>query len=325
MSLLSIIIPTYNSDKTLVRCFKSLVSQTFKDFEVIVMDGLSTDNTVAIAESFGSLLPHLIIKSEKDEGVYDAMNKGIALANGEWIYFLGSDDELFDQNVLSDVFLKNKDIVIQSDFVYGNVNSTHLGDGYDGEFDSLKICLTNICHQAIFCRKMIFEEYGCFDTRYFIHADWEFNIRCFFKDSIRKSWIEVVVANYATGGLSSMKDDDFLLNIMLVYEKNISKLKLSELLQALRTNYFETQDLKNNEIKALYAERQKLYQLYDEIHERDNQIHERDNQIHKLNGAIELFKSEIDYKNSYIVFLENNQLTLSTILKKMKKLFTFTK
>src|ERR1700761_7508109 len=99
--LFSIIVPTYNSGATLRRCLESLAVQTFTDFEVLVMDGVSTDDTLRITEEMSSEFQgRLRLTSEPDKGVYDAMNKGILGARGKWLLFLGSDDRLNDDLVL---------------------------------------------------------------------------------------------------------------------------------------------------------------------------------------------------------------------------------
>src|ERR1019366_6920119 len=105
MPKLSIIVPTFNSSTYIERCLQSIRIQTFRDYEVILQDGASSDDSVQIARSFRDANAGMDIKlfSGKDEGVYDAMNKACRVARGEWLYFLGSDDELHDANVLSAV------------------------------------------------------------------------------------------------------------------------------------------------------------------------------------------------------------------------------
>ena len=98
MKIYSIIVPTFNSAHTLKRCLDSILSQTFKNFEIIIADGLSTDSTLMTAESMRD--ERINIFSEKDYGVYDAMNNAVERAQGKWILFLGSDDFLFDDFVL---------------------------------------------------------------------------------------------------------------------------------------------------------------------------------------------------------------------------------
>src|SRR3982750_4096075 len=104
MPLLSIIIPTFNSQITIERCLESLSKQTFRDFEILVIDGGSEDNTIGLVKEKQPVLPAVTLVSEKDEGTYDAMNKGIGLSTGTWLYFLGSDDWLYNEQVLQNVF-----------------------------------------------------------------------------------------------------------------------------------------------------------------------------------------------------------------------------
>ena len=121
MPRLSIIIPTFNSAKTLSRCLDSVISQSFTDWEVLMMDGVSNDDTIKIASSYQD--SRIQIYSEPDKGIYDAMNKGIDKAQGEWLYFLGSDDWLFNCNSLKDIFCNN---INQYDVVYVAVYAPHL-------------------------------------------------------------------------------------------------------------------------------------------------------------------------------------------------------
>jgi glycosyltransferase involved in cell wall biosynthesis len=205
MPYFSIIIPTFNSGTTLSEALNSLRKQTFRDFEIVIVDGLSLDNTVSIARSYLEFGLQLRIVSEKDQGVYDAMNKGVGMSSSELIYFMGGDDALYDENVLQDIFeeaSKN-----EADVIYGNVNSNRLGENYDGEFDEAKIYEKNICHQAIFLNREVFEKVGGFNLRYFTHSDWDHNLRWFLNDGIKKKYINRTIAFYADSGLSSHKGD----------------------------------------------------------------------------------------------------------------------
>jgi glycosyltransferase involved in cell wall biosynthesis len=119
MSFLSIVIPTYNSEKTIERCLNSLTCQTYQDFEICIIDASSLDRTLEKIDEFQSKFQNLRVVSEADKGTYDAMNKGIDLAQGEWIYFLGSDDTIYDDNVFADIFGVSPDK--NCGIVYGNV------------------------------------------------------------------------------------------------------------------------------------------------------------------------------------------------------------
>lgn len=176
----SIIIPTYNSDTTLYKCLESIISQSFTDFEILIIDGVSKDNTIEITKGFND--ERIKILSEPDNGIYDAMNKGIKLAKGDWLYFLGSDDELFNCRVLSDI--KSSINLTNSKIIYGNVRI--IGDAgwandkdiYDGIFTLKKILEKNICHQAIFYNKVVFSKLGNYNVNYKICADYDFNLKC---------------------------------------------------------------------------------------------------------------------------------------------------
>jgi len=229
-SLFSIIIPTYNSGATLSVALDSIVNQTFKNWEVLIMDGLSTDYTIEIAEKYQKQNTSIKICSEKDNGIYDAMNKGIVLAQGEWLYFMGSDDILYENTTLEH-FLNNKEIK-NIDVVYGNVYSTRFNGLYDGEFNYSKLITKNICHQAIFFKKRVFNKIGNFNLKYQSHADWHHNIRWFFSSRTTKIYLNQIIANYADGGFSSLNNDEVFVKekSFLLLKKGIGKLSGPELL-----------------------------------------------------------------------------------------------
>jgi glycosyltransferase involved in cell wall biosynthesis len=203
---LSIIITVFNAREKLQIAIGSIFSQTFTDYEVIVIDGLSTDGSVELIKSYKKEHNHFKFVSEVDKGIYDAMNKGIDIAKGEWLYFLGSDDYIFENSTLEKLIeigdLENYD------FVYGNVFSPGYGENYDGYFDQQKILSKNICHQAIFVRKKLFQSLGKFDIRYELLADYDFNLRAVFNRKVRKRHIDLTVAFYAPAGSSSVKTDE---------------------------------------------------------------------------------------------------------------------
>ena len=216
--LISIIIPTYNSEKFLSNCLESCAFQTFNNFEIIIVDGVSIDNTLEIASLFKERFKSITIHSEVDKGIYDAMNKGIQLAKGDWIYFMGSDDTFFNNEVLYTV-VKNLNSTL--DVVYGNVLSEFHGGIYDGVFDGLKISRKNICHQAIFFKKRIFNDIGLFDLKYKVVADWDHNIKWFFNPKIKHQYIDVLVANFSDDGFSSQNED-----LVFIKVKNFKLMKL---------------------------------------------------------------------------------------------------
>ena len=228
--ILTIIIPTYNSGNTLEVALKSIINQTIKDIEVLIIDGLSTDDTLKIAERYKLEFPGIKVISEKDQGIYDAMNKGIVIAKGTWLYFMGSDDSLYDSTTIEQ-FL-NKEELKNNEVVYGNVYSTRFNGCYDGLFTYSKLKNQNICHQAIFFRKSIFSKIGRFNLKYKGHADWDHNIRWFFSSSLSNTYVNQIIANYADGGFSSVNGDEVFIRDknFLLLSKGIGKLPVPELL-----------------------------------------------------------------------------------------------
>ena len=195
----SIIIPTFNSERTLIECLSSVLSQTFGNYEVLVIDGGSVDSTVNILKSagFGSKMQWI---TESDEGIYDAMNKGIRMARGEWLFFLGSDDFFYDSKVLTDV----KDQIDRhatSKFIYGDVFTS---DGYIQKFESFSfdvLIQKNICHQAIFYHSSLFSAIQ-YDVRLKLLADWDFNLKVY-RPSNYPVYIPRVISGYSMNGVSS--------------------------------------------------------------------------------------------------------------------------
>lgn len=173
----------------------------------MIQDGVSSDNTIDIIKVFRDANSAMDIKiyREQDKGPYDAMNKGIQKAKGEWFYFLGSDDELHDPNVLKSV-MGNKETTAFK-VLYGNVKV--IGDAgwasnnaiYDGIFSLEKLLNRNICHQAIFYRATFAREVGDFNLNYVVCADWDYNMRCWSKTECK--YLDLIIANFNAGGISS--------------------------------------------------------------------------------------------------------------------------
>jgi len=141
--------------------------------------------------------------SEPDNGIYDALNKGITLARGEWLYFLGADDLLADSRVLEKVFAQRRDSL----FIYGDVLYGDSGAIYGGVFTRQMLTKRNICQQGIFYRSDLFRRLGPFDMKYPLLADWLYNMRVFSLKESRPAHLDMVIAEYSLSGASSRKLD----------------------------------------------------------------------------------------------------------------------
>lgn len=256
--LFSIIIPTYNAGKTLQHALESIMQQTFTNWEVIVVDGLSKDDTVSIAHNKRAQDGRIQVVSEKDRGIYDAMNKGISMAKANWLYFMGGDDSLYNKNVLQKVSETLQ--AAPCDLLYGEVYSTRLKGNYGGMYDKEKILFSNPCHQAIFYNKHIYERIGNYNIAYTSFADWDFNIRCFFDDTIKKQYTPVTVACFAEGGASTTRPDLLFLRYSL-FPQNITLLNIQGVKKLYNIRLYDTwwrlirsmQLEKDNEDIAQYA------------------------------------------------------------------------
>jgi len=207
MPSISIIIPTYNSERTIKTCLDSILAQSFQYWEVLIIDGKSSDNTLEIVRSYKD--QRIKVFSKRDNGIYDAMNKGIDIAIGDWIYFLGSDDSLYDHSTLNQV---TNFLLPGIDVVYGEVNSSAWTEPF-GEW-SFGTLWSNRCHQSVFYNKRFFEDGHRYDLRYNVWADHDINLRWFLLPQYKSQYMPVMVANYGVYGFSANKVDE-------VFEKDL--------------------------------------------------------------------------------------------------------
>ncbi|MFY0253350.1 glycosyltransferase family 2 protein [Chitinophaga sp. 30R24] len=168
---ITIITVVFNGVNTIEETIKSVLSQTYQSIQYIVLDGGSTDGTVEILKQYNSCISFW--KSEPDKGIYDAMNKAVSFAAGDYIYFLGSDDVLASQHSIEKMVAHFKD---DRHIYYGNVYFKHRNVLYDGKFDNHKFCLRNISHQAIFYPIEVFKQFK-FDLKYKYLADYVMNLQ----------------------------------------------------------------------------------------------------------------------------------------------------
>jgi glycosyltransferase involved in cell wall biosynthesis len=204
----SVITVCKNSEKTIEAAIQSLLTQTYPQIEYIVIDGASTDRTPAILETYHDRITHLI--SEPDNGIYAAMNKGIQIATGDLLYFLNSDDYLFDHQVIQDVvhfFIDNP----QYNFIYGDhearfnsgKSSLHKPAPPDQILKEM-VCLGECFIQpASFFKAHLFQQLGRFSEAYKIAADYEWFARLLQDKTLKLGYYPRTIVSYAHGGASS--------------------------------------------------------------------------------------------------------------------------
>ncbi|WP_448702190.1 glycosyltransferase family 2 protein [Mucilaginibacter sp. AW1-3] len=198
-ALVSIIIVTYNAAAFLQNCLDSIYQQKYPNIETVILDGGSTDGTIDILKANDDKVTFW--KSEKDDGIYDAMNKALDHITGEWVYFLGADDVLFDG--FSDLAYDLED---NNAIYYGSVILR--GNKYYGRASKYQLAKSTICHQAMIYPAKVFKKYK-FDTRYRISADFALNMQCYKDKDLHFEFRDHIVANFNHTGASSKKDPVF--------------------------------------------------------------------------------------------------------------------
>ncbi|HVF42416.1 MAG TPA: glycosyltransferase [Pyrinomonadaceae bacterium] len=198
--LFSVIIPSYNCGRKLEATIESVLSQPPGLYELIVVDGGSAVETLDVIGKFAARLRYV---SEPDCGVYDAINKGVAMAAGKYVFILGGGDRLRG-GVLGRVAGLLPD---GPSFVYGDAYLERHGVTMGGAAGREDFVRTNICQQAIFYERTVFELLGGFDLKYNVYADWAFNMKCFADPRLRKVYLGLVVADFEGWGISDTQAD----------------------------------------------------------------------------------------------------------------------
>ncbi|MBN2892358.1 MAG: glycosyltransferase [Bacteroidales bacterium] len=236
---ISIITATFNCESTIEKALLSVAEQTYSNIEHIIIDGASSDNTISIVEKF-----HHVSKiiSEKDEGIYFALNKGILMAEGDVIGFLHADDFFAENNVISEIVEKFS----FADAVYGDLDYVSSGDNLKivrhwvaGIFSENKLKKGWMPpHPTFFAKKSLYEENGLFDTNFKISADYDLMLR-FLCKNISVVYLPKVLVKMRVGGVSNKSLKNILLKskedfkairknkiggVFTLLNKNISKL-----------------------------------------------------------------------------------------------------
>jgi putative colanic acid biosynthesis glycosyltransferase len=196
----SIIVPVFNSAGTIGRTLQSIFDQKYSDFELVVIDGGSTDGSLEIVNSFKNRIVHII--SEPDNGVYDAVNKGLNLAKGNWIYILGADDAFASHDILLKV---NQEFSGTQKVIFGdveNLNVTHkkVPQLHQSSFNQSLIWRNRLHQQSAFYHKSLFDHFR-FNAHYKVLADYDFHLLLLQKKTEVKR-IDLTIALCEASGLS---------------------------------------------------------------------------------------------------------------------------
>jgi glycosyltransferase involved in cell wall biosynthesis len=192
--LITIITVVYNGIETIEQTILSVVNQTYSNIEYIIIDGYSNDGTINIIKKHESKIAYWI--SESDKGIYDAMNKGIEKATGEWINFMNSGDWFFNYDTISLLFERND--FSEYDLIYGNTHKRYPNERYIKRPDVYwKLGIT---HQSIFSRSYLNKKYK-FDLQYKIAADFDFIFKVFSRN-YKTIYINETIASMNMIGVS---------------------------------------------------------------------------------------------------------------------------
>ena len=197
---LSIITVNLNNAESLRKTVDSVVNQSFVDYEYIIIDGGSTDGSIEVIKEYADKITYWV--SEPDNGIYNAMNKGILKAKGEYCYFLNSGDWLIDINSISSIFYYQP----VEDIIYCNIETTQGLIVYPLKLSLLFFFSGTICHQAAFLKTNLFYRFGIYNENLKIVADWEFFIKAIILNNCSYKYINKIVSFFELGGISSKED-----------------------------------------------------------------------------------------------------------------------
>lgn len=208
---LSIITINYNNAKGLDKTLQSVINQNSQDFEYVVVDGNSSDESKKIIDSHKNYIDKSI--SEPDSGVYNAMNKGIRMASGDYLLFLNSGDKLADQNVLAKILpsLKNNEDIIYGNLIYSLNELPQTLFTPPKNIDLTYFLNSFLPHPSSFIKKSLFQKIGSYNEKFKIISDWEFFLRAIVINKASYLHIDEVISDFDNSGISSDSENEKLI------------------------------------------------------------------------------------------------------------------
>jgi len=202
---ISIITVAYNAQNTIERCINSVLQQSFKHIQYIIIDGGSTDNTISIIDKYRTNIDFFI--SEPDNGVYDAMNKGIAVATGDVIGTINADDFYADNDVLyhiAKVFAEQDTSILYGDLDYVDPSDKVIRKWRSGKYSKGMFNWGWMPpHPTFYCKKSIFEKFGIYKLDYGSAGDYELMLRFIHSNNVKIYYLNKVLIKMVVGGLSN--------------------------------------------------------------------------------------------------------------------------
>lgn len=233
---ISIITVCFNSAKTIEGTIKTVAGQTYPDIEYIIIDGGSTDDTLSILNNYNEIINILV--SEPDDGLYDAMNKGINISSGEFIMFLNSDDLLNNNNTIQNIMDEIDRYSLN--VVYGNISFFKNDiNKVVRLWKSSNFKNENIFkgwhppHPGLTVSKEIFNKVGVFNNKLKIVADYDFMLRCFNYRPLKIKYINEVIVRMRIGGASTTINgviSSFFEFIYVLNKNNYSAIQITKIL-----------------------------------------------------------------------------------------------
>ncbi|OKS86943.1 glycosyltransferase family 2 protein [Mucilaginibacter polytrichastri] len=214
MPVISIISVVYNAEEFLEQTLLSIVKQTYRNIELIIIDGGSTDGTLDIIKRYEKHISYWV--SEPDKGIYDAMNKATEVVTGDWVNFVGAGDILL--NVLHKVVERLKD---NNKIYYGDVYRNDILKVFNGRFTGFRFSRVAICHQAILYPAKVYKKYK-YDLLYRSNSDHHLNILLYGDKDYKWEYFPIVICVYEGGGYSAInKDFHFIKNRIKIVKENM--------------------------------------------------------------------------------------------------------
>ncbi len=210
----SIITVVYNNERTIADAIESVLAQTYPDIEHIIVDGKSKDNTLAVINRYQDKLGKII--SEKDKGLYDAMNKGIKAATGDIVGILNSDDFLYDNDVIANIvasFDAGTDATV-ANVVFVDQEELKIRRFYSAKrWKPSKFAWGQAPpHPSFFARRKLFEQYGYYETDYEIAADFELMVRFLLLHKVNWKYLPLITTKMRLGGKSTKNFKSLVIN-----------------------------------------------------------------------------------------------------------------